>query len=189
MTSLVSTLIFTALPAFLPGVILSVVIGYVIRRPMARWLGTSPPVGWAFVVAVGIVLSATLTPLHEAHPVAAKLTFGCDMSRIGFAPLHELREIGDTSLNVLLFVPLGVVIGYIPASTRKVWVLAGALLLPFLIETTQLLVTPLDRACQSADVVDNGTGLVLGFIVGMTAGMLIRRVRGADVLPSDSAPS
>jgi hypothetical protein len=41
-----------------------------------------------------------------------------------------------------------------------------AVALPFAIEATQLVVTSLDRACQSADVSDNLTGLALGVVAG-----------------------
>lgn len=44
--------------------------------------------------------------------------------------------------------------------------LAAAVALPFVIEATQLLVPSLGRACESADVVDNLTGLVLGLAAG-----------------------
>jgi hypothetical protein len=46
--------------------------------------------------------------------------------------------------------------------------------LPFAIEGFQLVVTPLGRACQSADMVDNLTGLVLGLGAGWVAGTLWR---------------
>ena len=187
-TTLLSALVFTSVPGFLPGLLLSIILGYIARRRVAEWLNVSPVIGWAFVVALGLVLAATLTPLHESHPGPTSLIVGCDMSRIGFAPLHELRELGDTSLNVLLLMPLGAVIGYIPASPRKIGLMIGAVALPFIIETTQLVVTPLDRACQSADVVDNITGLVIGFGLGLAAALLVRRARRAADATSTAAP-
>jgi len=48
-------------------------------------------------------------------------------------------------------------------------VVVGAIALSFAIETTQLLVLWLDRACQSADVVDNLTGLAIGLAGGIVA--------------------
>jgi glycopeptide antibiotics resistance protein len=75
-------------------------------------------------------------------------------------------ELGDVALNILMFIPLGVVMTLAPRSVPKAALLCGALALPFIIEVTQLFVTPLDRACQSADVIDNETGLAIGVIVG-----------------------
>ena len=57
----------------------------------------------------------------------------------------------------------------------------AAIALPFAIETVQFAVTPLVRACQSADVVDNLTGLLVGSgtIVAWLVSALRRRERSA----------
>jgi glycopeptide antibiotics resistance protein len=171
---------FAAVPWFLPGVIVAIVLGYVARRRVARWFGASNAIAWGLVVALGLVLSATLTP-HQDTPtsVATATAYGCDMSRLSLAPLDEVLAYNDVSLNIALFVPLGAIIGLLPRSRRKGVVIAAAVALPFVIETTQLLVAPLDRACQSADVIDNLTGIVLGLASGSLAGVLAgRRGRG-----------
>jgi glycopeptide antibiotics resistance protein len=71
-----------------------------------------------------------------------------------------------------MFVPLGVMISLVPRSRRKAAIVVAAIALPFAIETTQMLLPVLDRACESADVIDNLTGLVLGFAGGSVAGWL-----------------
>ena len=162
-------------PWFLPGLAISIVVAVVARHRVARWLGVSQVLGWGLVVALGLILSATLTPHHEGASGATTTALGCDMSRIGPASLDDLLEFSDVSLNILLFVPLGAFIGCIPRSVRKGVVIASAVALPFFIETTQLLATPLDRACQSADVVDNLTGLIVGLAIGSIAGALLDR--------------
>jgi glycopeptide antibiotics resistance protein len=164
-----------AVPWFLPGVAGSIAVGFVASQRAAGWLGVHRVLGWGLVVALGLVLSATLTPHHEEASGLATGAFGCDMTRVGLPPLDELLEINDTSLNVLLFVPLGTLLGLVPRSRRKGVAIAGAVALPFIIETTQLVMTPLDRACQSADVVDNLTGLVLGLAIGSIAGFVWAR--------------
>jgi glycopeptide antibiotics resistance protein len=73
-----------------------------------------------------------------------------------------------------MFIPLGVTIALVPRSRRKVVVLIAAIALPFAIETAQLLLPVLDRACESADVVDNLTGLVVGLGGGVVAGWFAR---------------
>jgi glycopeptide antibiotics resistance protein len=170
----------TNLPWFLPGFAVSVVVGYLVRNRAARFLGASPILGWAVVVSLGIVASATLTPLHEAAVEGGAQAAGCDFSRVGLASLEDIRELGDTFLNILLFIPLGAALALLPRSGRKAWLMAVALVLPFAIETTQLIATPLDRACQSADVVDNISGLILGFAVGSVAGYVLSRTIAAS---------
>ena len=157
-------------PWFLPGVALWSALGFLARRPAARWLGVSSTAGWATIVAFGIILSATLTPLHEAATHGGIQAAGCDFSRVGLASLDDILDSGDVGLNILLFIPLGVMLGIAPPSRRKAWLIVGAAALPFIIETTQLYVIPLDRACQSADVVDNLTGFAIGLFIGSVVG-------------------
>jgi glycopeptide antibiotics resistance protein len=97
----------------------------------------------------------------------------CVLSRIGLPSPDEFSRSGDVFGNILMFVPLGFAIALIPRSRRKAAVLAAAVALPFVIEATQLLVVNLDRACESADVVDNLTGLVLGLAAGAVVAWLV----------------
>ncbi|MEA2538592.1 MAG: hypothetical protein QOF11_2826 [Chloroflexota bacterium] len=156
-----------ALPWFVPGAAISLVAGVVTAPAVARGLRAQRLPAWLLVFGLGIVLAATLTPVGGVFDDPAAIARTCDFSRIGIAPLGDLLRLGDTSLNVLLFVPLGIALGLLPGSRRKWIVVGAAILLPFAIETLQLLAPILARGCQSADVVDNLTGLVLG-IVGAT---------------------
>ena len=166
-----------ALPWFLPGVAIWVAVALAAGGRVGRALGVRRTVALALIVSLGIILSATLTPLRGALDFRAVGTGSCDLSRVGLAPLRELLRPNETSLNVLLFVPLGVSIAFLPRSRLKVVVLVAAIALPFAIETTQLLVLWLDRACESADVVDNLTGLA----IGLGGGIVMRRLAaGAD---------
>ena len=169
-------------PGFLPGLAVSLVVAVFANRPLARALGNGRILAGALVVSLGIVLAATLTPSLSA--LARDISGvgplehyrpSCDLSRIGPAPIGEYLAINDASLNVLLLVPLGVTIGLLPASRRKSAILLMALVLPFVVEGTQLVVAPLDRACQSADVSDNLLGLALGSGAAMAAGWLAGR--------------
>jgi glycopeptide antibiotics resistance protein len=78
----------------------------------------------------------------------------------------EYLHVGDTSLNVLLFIPLGALIGILPRSSHRVPILIAAVVLSFAVEAFQLVVTPLGRACQSEDVFDDLLGLVVGLGLG-----------------------
>ena len=127
------------LPWFLPGTAFFAVLGLAVGPPLARLLHTRFSVAWALVVGLGMIVSATLTPLHgDLNPAAVGGT--CDLSRMGLAPLHELLHIDDTSLNVLLFIPFRAAIGLVGGSRPKAILIVAAIAFPFVIETTQLLV-------------------------------------------------
>jgi glycopeptide antibiotics resistance protein len=159
-------------PWFAPGVVVSILVGFLVSSRLGAAMGIRRTLAMALVVGLGIILSATLTPSPEALEIGATGTMTCDFTRMGRASLAELLRIDDTSLNVLLFVPLGTVVGLLPRSRRKAAIAVAAVALPFAVEAVQLLVVALDRACQSADVFDNLTGLLLGVAVGGFVGWL-----------------
>jgi len=171
-----------AYPGFLPGLGVTVMVAVLASRPVARALRSGQVLAGALVISLGIVLSATLTPspsglardLSGLGPLE-HYSPTCDLSRIGPAPIGDYLTLNNTSLNVLLLVPLGLTIGLLPASRRKTAIVLLAAALPFIVEGTQLVVVPLDRACQSGDVSDNLLGLVLGLAAGGLAGWLVSR--------------
>jgi hypothetical protein len=168
------------LPWFLPGAAVSFVLSLIASGVVGRALGMPRSLAWALVLSLGIILSATLTPLSEALAYGATGTASCDLSRVWLAPLGDYLRAPDPAGNVLMFVPLGATIALIPRSRRKTAVFLGAILLPFAIETAQLLMPVLDRACESADVVDNLAGLVLGLAFGAGGGWLVSALRRGD---------
>ncbi len=165
-----------ALPWFRAAMLVTFGVSLLASRPLARVLRAHPLLGWWLIMSVGLVASATLTPLGEAIEFGARGSGTCDFGRLGLAPLHQLRTLNDTSLNVLLVVPLGTAVGLLRRSRAKWIVLGLAITLPFAIEAIQLLATVLDRACQSADVSDNLTGLALGVCLGSGIGVLAGRL-------------
>ena len=169
------------LPWFLPGLAISILVALVLASPLARLVRVGRPLAWAIVVAFGIIISATLTPLRGTFNFAA-VGGTCDLSRIGLAPVGALLHVDDTSLNILLFVPLGITIGLVAALRPRIALLVLAIGLPFLIETTQLLAPALERGCQSADVFDNLTGLIVGLAIGLIGRWLL----AGDVDPASS---
>jgi glycopeptide antibiotics resistance protein len=158
------------LPWLWPGIAIALVVSIVASGVVGRTLRVARPVAWLMVLSLGVILAATMTPQWEALAYGARGSSSCDFSRIGLAPLRELLRFGDTSGNVLMFIPLGVTIALVPQSRRKLALLIAAIALPFAIEITQMLLPVLDRACESADVVDNLTGLVVGIGGGVVAG-------------------
>jgi hypothetical protein len=157
---------FSVLPWLLPGLVLSAIVGLLGSRRVGRALGTSPTVGWALVVGFGLVASATLTPLRGGFEFDSTGFGTCDLSRFGIAPLQQLLRISDQSLNVLLCIPVGLAIGLLPGSRRKRMLVAVAIVSPVAIEAAQSLLPILGRGCQSGDVFDNLSGLLLGWAIG-----------------------
>jgi glycopeptide antibiotics resistance protein len=157
------------LPWFLPGVVISIVVSIAASGALGRALGVRRAVAWAIVISLGIIAAATLTPQSEALAFGARGSSSCDLSRLRLAPLRELLRLSDSGGNILMFIPLGATIGLVPRSRRKAAIVIVAIALPFGIETIQLLAPALDRACESADVIDNLTGLVIGLAGGVVA--------------------
>jgi hypothetical protein len=131
----------------------------------ARRLGTGRVEAWLLLASIGVILAATLAPM----PVGLESTLSglatCDLSRIGPAPLSTYLRFLDPTLNVLLFIPLGVMIGQLDGRHRGRLVAAAAML-PLGIELIQALAVPLGRACQGGDVFDNLAGLIVGLVIG-----------------------
>lgn len=167
---------FNVLPWLIPGLVLSAILGILAGRRVGRVFGTTPAVGWALIVGFGLVISATLTPLRAGLDFDATGIGTCDLSRFGVVPPRELLRIGDPSLNVLLFMPLGFALGLVPRSRRSVALAVVAVASPLVIEIVQLVLPILGRGCQSADVFDNLTGLVLGWLIGIGFAVLSDRV-------------
>ena len=163
---------------FLPGLAVSAVAGAATGRWVGRKLGGGWVLGIVLVVALGLVLSATLTPSYEALVQGIEGSGSCDLGRTALPSPDELSWPREALLNVLLFLPLGLVVGSVPTSRARSWLVALALLLPFAIELVQLRLTSLGRECQSADVIDNLIGLAVGFVLATAAGLAGRLVRG-----------
>lgn len=161
-----------SIPWFLPGVLASSVVAWFASPWIGRSLGTSRIGALLFVLSLGAVLSATVTPIPATVPLEGAHVQACDLSRIGLTPIGYFRTINPTSLNVLLFIPLGLTAGLVPRSRRKLALVAALIALPFGIEALQLAAPLLERGCQSADVADNLTGLV----AGLTVAAIVQRI-------------
>lgn len=175
------TLLGGPLPFLLPGIAIALVVSIVVSRRVGRALRVPWLVAFVLVFSLGIILSATLTPLRSAFAAQVTGPQSCDLSRFGPAPLADYlsRSKSDAGENVAIFIPLGLAIGMIPPSRRKAALTIAAILLPVAIEAVQLLVPALGRACQSADVFDNFAGLVLGLGLGTGARRVLAGRRAA----------
>jgi len=168
-------------PGFLPGLIVSLVVSLTLAGVAGRWLGVRRSVGWLLLFGIGIVLAATLTPGREVPNFGTTVAGYCDLSRWRPAPL-ALVSVNNTSLNIYLFIPLGMAVGLLPRTRRKLALVVIALALSPSIEMIQSVVTILDRACQSGDVADNETGLLIGLLIGTVAGRFVPALVGAGAV-------
>ncbi len=168
------------IPWLLPGVLVSLVIGLIVCRWLGRRLKVHPAVALLLIVGFGLVVSTTLTPLRDAIDDGAIGTGVCDFSRWWpVSPLTWFR-LSDPTLNIILFVPLGLAVGLLPPSRTKTVLVVGVLALPFIVESVQLLAPILARGCQSADAIDNLTGAVLGLVMGTVIGRASALPPGTD---------
>jgi hypothetical protein len=172
---------------FAPGLAVSFVLSLIASGRAARVLGVPRPVAWALLMAFGLVISATLTPSREAlsqglMTPSSGSAFVCDLSRMTPLSPTDLVRVTDSTLNVYLFIPLGLIIGLARRSRHWQALIAMAIGLPFAIEAIQMLAPALGRVCQSADVADNLTGFVIGLGLGIVSDWTVTRL-----LPPDRA--
>jgi hypothetical protein len=158
------------MPLLLPAFAASVAVAAILRGWVAARLGTGSGTAFALLVTVGGIAAVTLTPALGNLPADRP----CELTRLTPIPIDQIASVTNRGLNVLLFVPLGVIVGSLPRSGPKAAVLAFAFAFPFAIELAQYAVNGLGRACQGIDVLDNLTGLGVG-LVGAALDVLFTR--------------
>ena len=133
---------------------------------------------WSLVV-IGLVTLLPTTAEVGVVPAEGRLPT-CSMDYGGPAPEGFWIFSGtQRTLNVVLFVPAGAFLVLAVARWRAGVVLAPLGLLGLavgsvLIERAQLELARIDRACDITDVVDNVTGAVVGFGIGLLLALLLR---------------
>jgi hypothetical protein len=172
------------LPLVIVALISTVVAAIALAPRLARRLGTTQPVARLLVLGFGFVMSWTLLP--DADALQGFGSDGvCNTDRVGLIPWHELTTLNEHSLNVALFVPLGIAVGLLPMTRSSVAVVLAAISLTFVVETVQLLVPALGRGCETADIFDNLLGLAIGIAVGLALRFVLRLPRPAGPDPRD----
>lgn len=164
------------IPLFAIGLVATLGLSTLLAPWLARRLSARPWVAWLLIFGFGLIVAATLLPHRDALQAGTELA--CDTSRFGFASLDELTRVSDTSLNVLLFVPLGIAVGLLPRTRPAFVITLSAVSLTFIVEGIQLVVTALGRGCQTEDLFDNLLGLAIGLALGLIARPLVRIGRG-----------
>jgi hypothetical protein len=155
-----------AVPLSVLAITLTLVVSLAASDALARRLHSKRSVAALLLFGFGFVLSATVVPTGAA--LEGEMSDGvCDFSRIGLASIDRLTRLNVTTLNVLLFVPLGVAVGLLPRTRQSLVVALAATSLTFVVELIQLLLPALGRGCETADMADNLLGLALGLFVGI----------------------
>jgi glycopeptide antibiotics resistance protein len=169
-----------SVPWFVPGVVVTVVIALAAAPRVTTRLRCPTAVAVLLVGSIGLVCAATLTPLVGAIEEGIWSSGTCSTRRTGFAAPSTYLRVSDAALNVVLFVPLGVAIGLLPWSRSTAVLLMAGVGLSIAVEGTQMLLPVLGRGCETADIVDNTAGLVLGLAVGSIVRSVLLRARGPD---------
>lgn len=162
------------MPLSAAGVVVTVLLAWGLSGPLARALRTRRGPAALLLFGFGLVASATLVPTANALEGIASDGL-CDFSRMGIASMRELTTVNTSSLNVLLFMPLGVAVALLPWSRAAGVAALAAFLLTFVVETIQLLLPVLGRGCQTADMVDNLLGLTIGLVIGWSVRLVVPR--------------
>jgi VanZ family protein len=160
----------------LAGIPLAFVVALLASPRVAARLDIGRATAFLLVLGIAGVLAITLLPQPFARRPPADLS--CLIPEIAFPAQGRLLAINDESLNVLLFVPLGIALGLLVGHPRFPMLLAIAITLPWVVEAIQLAIPALGRACQSADLTANLFGLLIGvaiaFVVRVTRRLLSR---------------
>lgn len=174
---LAAHLSISVLPLVAVALIATVVAVIVLGPRLARRLGTAESVARLLVFGFGFALSWTLLP--DADGLRGLGSDGtCNTDRVGLIPWRELTTLNEHSLNVALFVPLGIAVGLLPMTRAAMLVAVAAVSLTFVIETVQMLVRALGRGCETADLFDNLLGLAIGVLIGLLLRVVLgRRLR------------
>jgi hypothetical protein len=147
----------TTLVNFLPNLAFTVCVGLLV----GAW--ASPRLGLNHRAKGALWLACLLVPL--AYTLSATRypeTLGCQIGLFPWETRAALLSV-DTRANIVMLMPAGAAALLFPSGPRRLAALTTALALPVAIEVTQMVVRPLRRACQGADIFNNSLGVLLGF--------------------------
>lgn len=167
----------------LAGALLSGALLGVLAVVLKRWCGPVSAVALAgfvwWLVVIALVTLVPLTGVDLAIPAEVR-SDTCSMDYGGPAP-DGFWILGGTqrTLNTVLFVPAGALLVLAAARWRSRWVVVplGAVALAaysVAIETTQLAVARIGRACDVTDIADNVLGIGVGVAVGVGLALALR---------------
>lgn len=146
-------------PYAIVGLLACMVLGCIFVPLIKKTTEQSLLFNWLLFVAWTGAVAFTLTPANTFNPLGG-LCHSLNFNQWW----EQLFVISDVSLNVALFIPLGILIMFVKKYKR--FLIVGCFATPVLIELIQKFIEPLNRACQLSDVLANLIGLSLGVIIG-----------------------
>ncbi len=159
---------FGGTPQFWPAALVAVLISAAVAGVVGRLLRLSGWVVFGLLASLGLVIAATLTPAAVSFlPPGHAAT--CEVGSWAMPPLGQLVYVNEASLNVALFVPLGVAVMLLPRPLQVTAAALWAVTVPWGVEFIQYLVPSLNRVCSTADISANLLGLVVGFGFGLVS--------------------
>lgn len=162
------------------GAFLVCALAALVTRRRLGWVATMA--WWGLLWWLVVIALVTLVPANGAPgvvPAEGRLPT-CSWDLGGPAPEgFWVFDGGQRLLNTVLFVPAGALLVLVVSRWHVGWLLAplGILALAAYsaaIEWVQLELARIDRACDVTDVVDNVTGALLGFVVGLVLALVLR---------------
>ena len=156
----------------IPLLVVPVVLAYAALATWWVWRGrTHLAVTLERVLLGGAVVFAsvvTMSPPGVADKGVLDPGRSCALHAVDLG-LSAVAADDQRILNVLLLVPVGLFASVVASRSRDAvapLVVAGAAALPVVYETGQQVFRGLDRSCDTTDLVDNLTGVLLGLAAG-----------------------
>ncbi len=152
------------------GLAIGLIAALVLCWPLAKLTGSSVLVMFGVLASLAAIGAFTLTPGTPGFEQV-----GC-IYNIAQPTRSDLVRPTDISLNILLFIPLGLFLSWLRKPAVVVIGIALAALLPFAIEFAQLRFIP-NRSCSFYDVATNLSGLVIGVVLGLLVRAVVSMLR------------
>ena len=157
----------------IPVLVVPVVLAYAVLAACWVWRGRAHlAVTLERVLLVGAVVFATVvttSPPGVTDTGVLEPDRSCAIHPVALG-LAAVTADDQRILNVLLLVPVGVFAALVATRLRRpvgLRVVAVAAALPFAYEAGQQVFRGLQRACDTTDLVDNLTGVLLGLAAGI----------------------
>lgn len=154
------------------GLLVTAVVALAVARPLGRRLGL-PGVGVAaWIGALGLVVSLTLTPRSTWAAVTERV---CTLDTWTPLGLHSVLALDQRAANAAMLVPLALLSALPRERRRLVATLTVAAALPLVVEVVQYVLPGLGRICHSEDLVDNLAGVAVAAVVGLAVRWVLGR--------------
>ncbi|WP_369184392.1 hypothetical protein [Streptomyces sp. Y1] len=164
------------MPMFWPGLLLSLVPAALLNRPVGRLLRAHWAVGFLLLLGLGGVLTATLLP--DAFRWSESAVRHCAVAGVRPRRPHELLTVPHLGFKLAAYASLGVAAALAGSRWRAGLALLGAAAVPFAVAAVRYAVPAIGRPCDVQDAWDGVQGVVLGAVLGLLAGPVLRAVAG-----------